>query len=67
MIASDGIQWDRQSNARYTTDVFYNAVYKLDMQGKLTLLSKNGDTNGINGELDAPNEMIVRGNNTNCI
>ncbi len=61
MIATDGMKWDARTNKLYITDVFANAVYSIDMKGKLELIVKNGNTTGINGELDAPSEVIVRG------
>lgn len=61
MVANDGIHWDKRTQALYITDLFDNAVYSIDLDGKLTLLAKNGDTTGVNGELDAPGEVIVRG------
>ena len=61
MIANDGIHWDNRSQALYITDLFDNAAYRINLDGSLTLLAKNGDTDGANGELDAPGEIIVRG------
>ena len=61
LIASDGIQWDSRSNALYITDLFDNAVYRIDMNGQAKLLAKNGNTDGSNNMLDAPGEVIVRG------
>ena len=34
----------------------------IDMQGKVTTLHKNGDTDGADGSLDQPCEVIIRGN-----
>lgn len=61
MVANDGMHWDKSSQSLYITDLFDNAMYSIDLNGKLTLLAKNGDTDGANGELDAPGEVIVRG------
>lgn len=61
LVAGDGIQWNDRTNALYTTDLFDNAVYRIDMKGNKTLLAKNGDTDGSNNLLDAPGEVIVRG------
>ena len=61
MIATDGMKWDSRTQKLYITDIFANAVYSINTDGKLNLLAKNGDTNGINGELDAPSEVVVRG------
>jgi len=62
MIATDGMKWDKRTNKIYIADLFANAIYSIDMQGNLELLAQNGDTTGINGELDAPAEVIIRGN-----
>lgn len=61
LIAGDGIQWNKRTNSLYTTDLFDNAVYSIDMKGEKTLLAKNGNTDGKNNELDGPGEVIVRG------
>lgn len=62
MIATDGMKWDAKTNKLYITDLFANAVYSIDMTGKLKLLSKNDNTNGKNGELDGPSEVVIRDN-----
>ena len=49
-----------KTNKFYIADLFANAVYIIDMDGKLTLLAKNGDAHGSNGEIDGPSEVIVR-------
>ena len=60
MIATDGFKWDKDTNKIYMTDLFANAVYSIDMDGKLELLVSNKNTTGSNGELDGPSELIVR-------
>jgi len=60
MIATDGMKYDGNTNKIYITDLFANAVYSIDMKGKLELLVKNENTNGENGLLDAPGEVVVR-------
>lgn len=62
MIATDGLKWDKRTNNLYVADLFANAIYQIDMKGQLTLIAQNGDTTGKNGELDAPAEVIIRGN-----
>lgn len=62
MIATDGLKWDSTTNKIYITDLFANAVYCIDMNGKVELLAQNGDTNGSDGGIDGPSELIVRGN-----
>ena len=44
------------------SDFLGNGVHSVDMNGKVQTLHKNGDTNGANGLLDEPCEVIVRGN-----
>ncbi|XQF89606.1 hypothetical protein ACOBV8_12215 [Pseudoalteromonas espejiana] len=61
LVATDGLKWDKRTNKIYITDLFANAIYSIDMQGKLALLAQNGNTTGLHGELDAPSELIVRG------
>lgn len=61
LIASDGIKWDARTNKFYITDLFANAVYSIDMQGNSQLLAQNGNTDGADGKLDGPGEVIVRG------
>jgi sugar lactone lactonase YvrE len=60
-IATDGMAWDKRTNKLYVADLFANAVYSVDSQGNTVELAKNGDTDGKDGQLDAPAEVIVRG------
>ena len=39
-----------------------NGVQVVDMNGKVTTLHKNGDTDGADGSLDQPCEVLIRGN-----
>lgn len=61
MGAVDGMAWDAGTNKIYITDLAHNAVYSIDMDGTVTLLAQNNDTDGSGGALDAPAEVIVRG------
>ena len=61
MVANDGMHWNERTQSLYITDLFDNALYKIALDGTVTLLTKNGDTTGSNGELDGPGEVIVRG------
>lgn len=61
MIATDGMKWDARTDKLYITDLFANAVYSIDKSGKLELLVKNEDTNGADGKLDGPSEVVIRG------
>lgn len=62
MIATDGMKYDARTNKIYIADLFANAVYSIDMKGKLELLAQNSDTDGANGGVDGPSEVTVRGN-----
>ncbi|GAA5219081.1 hypothetical protein ACFSJ3_17140 [Corallincola platygyrae] len=61
MKATDGMYYDAGTNKIYIADLFNNAVYAINMQGELELLAQNSDSDGANGELDGPSEVIVRG------
>ncbi|MEM9866551.1 MAG: hypothetical protein AAF765_02605 [Bacteroidota bacterium] len=60
MMATDGMKWDPYTNRIYIADLFANAVYAIDMNGKLELLAKNGNTDGSDGALDGPSEVVIR-------
>ncbi|WP_404324753.1 hypothetical protein HA399_09290 [Cobetia sp. UIB-001] len=62
MVATDGMKWDSRSQRIYIADLFDNAIYSIDPQGNKTLMARNGATDGANGELDAPAEVAIRGN-----
>lgn len=62
MIATDGLKWDSRSQRIYIADLFDNAIYSIDRQGNKTLMARNGATDGAMGELDAPAEVAIRGN-----
>jgi len=62
MDSADGIVWNKADNKIYVADFLGNGVHSVDMNGKVQTLHKNGDTNGANGSLDEPCEVIVRGN-----
>ncbi len=62
LTGPDGMVWDPKRQLFFIADLFANAVYSIYLTGKLTVLAQNGDTNGQIGELDAPSEVIVRGN-----
>jgi sugar lactone lactonase YvrE len=62
MACCDGIFWREKDNKIYVADMLINGVQAVDMQGKVTTIHKNGDTDGADGGLDQPCEVIVRGN-----
>ncbi len=62
MISADGIVYNPVDDKIYVADFLGNAVHAVNNQGKVTTLHKNGDTNGADGSLDQPCEVIIRGN-----
>jgi len=62
MRSADGIVWRQKDNLIYVADMLLNAVHVVDMEGNVRTLHKNGDTDGADGSLDQPAEVIVRGN-----
>ncbi|MCP4401137.1 MAG: hypothetical protein GY801_28045 [bacterium] len=61
MRSADGIVWREADNRLYVADMLLNAAHAVDMQGNVTTLHQNGDTDGSGGALDQPCEVIVRG------
>ena len=61
MRSADGIVWREADNLIYVADMLLNAVHAVDMTGNVRTLHKNGDTDGADGSLDQPAEVIVRG------
>ncbi|RLA41095.1 MAG: hypothetical protein DRR06_16480 [Gammaproteobacteria bacterium] len=62
MRSADGIIWRQADEKIYVADMLLNAVHAVDNNGNVETLHKNGDTNGQNGLLDQPAEVIIRGN-----
>ncbi len=62
MASADGIVWRKADNRIYVADILGNAVHVVDMKGNVRTLHKNGDTDGADGSLDQPCEVLVRGN-----
>jgi len=62
MLSADGIVWRREDNRIYVADILNNAVHVADMKGNVQTLHKNPDTDGDDGSLDQPCEVLIRGN-----
>lgn len=60
MKSADGLLADSRDNI-YVADSMANAVQVLAPDGSLTTLVQNGDTDGSDGGLDQPCEVIIRG------
>jgi len=62
MASADGIFWNKSDDKIYVADMLNNAVQVVDMEGNVTTLHENGDTDGADGSLDQPCEVVIRGN-----
>ena len=62
MYSADGIRWRAEDNRLYVADILGNAIHAVDMDGTVHMLHQNGDTDGSDGALDEPAEVILRGN-----
>jgi sugar lactone lactonase YvrE len=61
MRTVDGI-WIDQHDHIYVADFSNNAVCRVDPQGRITVLAQSPDTDGADGGLDQPGEVIVWNN-----
>ena len=61
MPSSDGMVWSSEDKCFYVSDMLLNAVQKVDLQGNVTTIHSNGDTDGADGSLDQPCEVLIRG------
>lgn len=62
-IAScDGFIIDRKDDKLYVNDSKKNAIKTVTPDGKVSTLWENGDTDGSNGLLDQPSEVLLVGN-----
>lgn len=60
MVSVDGMQIDNEDNI-WIADFLGNAIIKITPEARVVIVAKNGNTDGANGELDAPSECIRRG------
>lgn len=58
LVSTDGMIMDGEGNL-YIADFCANAIVKIFPDGTVTKLCQNGDTDGLNGELDEPGEPII--------
>lgn len=56
----DGIVFHSKSQQFFTVGFFENALYSIDLKGNIKTLHQNGDTNGADGSLDQPAEVVLR-------
>lgn len=57
----DGLIIDRKTDNLYLCDSRMNAIKMVAPDGKVTVLAQNGDTDGANGLLDQPAEVLMKG------
>jgi DNA-binding beta-propeller fold protein YncE len=62
MRSADGVVWREKDGRIYVADMLLNAVHAIDENGRVSTLHQNGDTDGSNGLLNQPAEVILRGN-----
>lgn len=61
IIGPDGLIFSSKYKMFFLADFLANAIYAIDLEGKVYTLHKNGDTDGKDGSLDQPAEVILRG------
>jgi sugar lactone lactonase YvrE len=61
MTCVDGIFYDAARDVIYVADSEKNAIRTVSMDGKVGTLSENADTDGSDGGMDQPCEVLVRG------
>ena len=58
--STDGLHVDAHGNC-WVADFLGNAVVRINPAGQVTIVAKNGESDGADGSLHAPSECIVRG------
>lgn len=61
MKSADGLFRDPQSGLIYVADSKANAVQIVSPDGSVKTLAQNGDTDGLDGGMDQPCEVLLRG------
>jgi hypothetical protein len=61
MKSADGLFMDQQTGVIYVADSKANAVQMVFPDGSVKTLSQNGDTDGLDGGMDQPCEVLLRG------
>lgn len=62
MKCCDGIFFNPKTEEIYVTDSKSNAIHAVSMDAKVRTLAQNGDTDGQDGGMDQPCEVLLRGN-----
>jgi len=61
MLTNDGIFYDKENGHIYACDFSRNAILDIDEKGKIRVIAQNGDTDGLDGSLDQPASVTLRG------
>ena len=61
MKSSDGIFYNAPDKKIYVADMVINAVQVVDLSANVVTVASNGNTDGRNGLIDQPCEVIIRG------
>ncbi len=61
MKSADGLFFDPRTNKIYVADSRANAIQAVSLDGTVETLAGNGDTDGSDGGMDQPCEVLLRG------
>jgi sugar lactone lactonase YvrE len=61
MKSADGLFFDPEAQKIYVADSRANAVQMVSLDGSVQTLASNGDTDGLDGGMDQPCEVLLRG------
>ncbi len=61
MLTNDGLFYDKENGHIYVCDFSRNAILDVDENGKIRVIAQNGDTDGLDGSIDQPAGVILRG------
>lgn len=61
MKSADGLFMDQAAGVIYVADSKANAVQMVSLDGSVKTLAQNGDTDGLDGGMDQPCEVLLRG------
>ena len=62
MKCCDGLFFNPKTEEVYATDSITNAIHAVAMDGTVRTIAQNGDTDGTDGGMDQPCEVLLRGN-----
>lgn len=62
IVGPDGLIFSEKFNRFFLADYLANAVHAIDLEGHVFTLHQNADTDGLDGSLDQPCEVVLRGN-----